>query len=72
MINYYDNRKRDDDDDEEDEDRPQTKKARVDVDKMNKDELKRELTKMKVRLPTKDSPKKVYVDLFNKKMNNEI
>jgi hypothetical protein len=64
-------RKRDDDD-EEDEDRPQTKKARVDADKMNKSDLKRELTKMKVQLPTKDSPKKVYVDLFNKKMNNEI
>jgi len=39
---------------------------------MNKDDLKRELTRMKVQLPTKDSPKKVYVDLFKKKMNNEI
>ncbi len=65
-------RKRGEDEDEDDEDKPQTKKARLDPAKMNKKELKQELTKMKVQLPKTDSPKKVYVDLFNKKMNNEI
>lgn len=60
------------DNDEEEEDKPQAKKARVASDDMTKQQLKSELTKMKVQLPTKDSPRKVYVDLFNKKMNNEI
>jgi chaperonin cofactor prefoldin len=57
---------------DDDDEKPVERKQHLDPERMDKSTLKMELTKMKVVLPTKDSPRKVYVDLFKKSMNNKL
>jgi hypothetical protein len=62
-------RKRPEDDASDEKVEAPAKRAKVDPNSMTKPQLKSELTKMGVKLPTKDQPKSVYVEIYEKSVN---